>query len=55
VDELIEGDQAAPSHELLFHERDYGHASSETDAADFEKCNQQTRERNRTLTVTVQR
>jgi hypothetical protein len=35
VDELIEGDQATLSHELLLHERDYGHASSEPDAADL--------------------
>jgi hypothetical protein len=55
VDEFIEGDQAALSHELLFHERDYGHASAETDAADLQKRQQQTDERNRSSAVTVQR
>ena len=55
VDEFIKGDQAALSHELLFHERDHGHASAETDAADLQKRQQQTDERNRSPAVTVQR
>jgi hypothetical protein len=55
VDELIEGNQAALSDELLFHERNYGHASSETDAADLQKRDQQTAERNSCPTVEFQR
>ena len=55
VDEFIEGDQAALSHELLLHERDYGHASSEADAADLQKCDQQAAERNRSPAISSQR
>jgi hypothetical protein len=53
VDEFIKGDQTPLSHELLFHERDYGHASPETDVADLQKHQQQTDEGNRSPAVTV--